>query len=96
MKLTVLGYLGGYPDAGHATSTYLIESGDYHLLMDLGSGGLLALEKVFDPLQLDAVLLTHYHHDHTADVGVLQYFYQLRKGNKKCRHCQFTGTQRIL
>jgi ribonuclease BN (tRNA processing enzyme) len=83
MKLTVLGYLGGYPDAGHATSTYLIESGDYHLLMDLGSGGLLALEKVFDPLQLDAVLLTHYHHDHTADVGVLQYFYQLRKGNKK-------------
>lgn len=46
MKLTVLGYLGGYPDAGHATSTYLIESGDYHLLMDLGSGGLLALEKV--------------------------------------------------
>ena len=35
MKLTVLGYLGGYPDAGHATSTYLIESGDYHLLMDL-------------------------------------------------------------
>ncbi|KLI74821.1 MULTISPECIES: MBL fold metallo-hydrolase [Lacticaseibacillus] len=83
MKLTVLGYLGGYPDAGHATSTYLVESGDYHLLMDLGSGGLLALEKVFDPLQLDAVLLTHYHHDHTADVGVLQYYYQLRKGDKK-------------
>lgn len=25
MKLTVLGYLGGYPDAGHATSTYLLK-----------------------------------------------------------------------
>ncbi|MGQ5377021.1 MBL fold metallo-hydrolase [Lacticaseibacillus paracasei] len=83
MKLTVLGYLGGYPDAGHATSTYLIESGDYHLLMDLGSGGLLSLEQQFDPLKLDAVLLTHYHHDHIADVGVLQYYYQLRKGDKK-------------
>ena len=82
MKLTVLGYLGGYPDAGHATSTYLIESGDYHLLMDLGSGGLLSLEQQFDPLKLDAVLLTHYHHDHIADVGVLQYYYQLRKGTK--------------
>lgn len=83
MKLRILGYLGGYPDKGIATSSYLLSSGGYNLLMDLGSGALLQLEKFLDPLQLDAVLLTHYHHDHTADVGTLQYYWQLRAGDKK-------------
>ncbi|WP_412990065.1 MBL fold metallo-hydrolase [Pediococcus siamensis] len=83
MKITVLGYYGGYPWNGDGTSAYLIQSGEYNLLMDCGSGALLALEKVLDPLQLDAVVLSHYHHDHTADVGVLQYYWQLREGDKK-------------
>ncbi|MCI1985690.1 MAG: MBL fold metallo-hydrolase [Lactobacillus sp.] len=83
MKLTILGYYGGYPDHGIGTSAYLVQSGDFNLLLDAGSGALLALESVLDPLQLDAVLLTHYHHDHTADFGVLQYYYQLHSGAKK-------------
>ncbi|WP_225046984.1 MBL fold metallo-hydrolase [Lacticaseibacillus kribbianus] len=83
MKLTILGYYGGYPDHGVGTSAYLVESGDYRLLMDCGSGALLALEAVCDPRSLDAVLLTHYHHDHAADLGVLQYYYQLHSGAKK-------------
>lgn len=83
MKLTILGYYGGYPDHGVGTSAYLVQSGDYNLLMDAGSGALLSLEKVLDPSLLDAVLLTHYHHDHVADFGVLQYYYQLHSGPKK-------------
>ncbi|MFD1431935.1 MBL fold metallo-hydrolase [Lacticaseibacillus yichunensis] len=83
MKLTILGYLGGYPANGIGTSAYLLESGDYHLLMDAGSGALIALEKVLPASALDAVLLTHYHHDHTADVGVLQYYCQLHQGPAK-------------
>ncbi len=82
VKLTVLGCYGGYPHNGVGTSSYLLTSGDYHLLVDCGSGALLALEKVLDPLQLNAVLLTHYHHDHTADVGVLQYLWQLKAGKR--------------
>ncbi|WP_283678907.1 MBL fold metallo-hydrolase [Lentilactobacillus sp. Marseille-Q4993] len=77
MKLTVLGYLGGFPDHGDGTSSYLIESAGFKLLVDCGSGALLSLEQVVDPLSLDAVLLTHYHNDHIADVGVLQYYWQL-------------------
>lgn len=82
MQLTVLGCYGGYPHNGIGTSSYLITSGDYHLLLDCGSGALLALEKQLSPLQLNAVLLTHYHHDHTADLGVLQYEWQLAQGEK--------------
>jgi len=82
MQLTILGCYGGYPHNGVGTSSYLLTSGDYRLLLDCGSGALLALEKVLDPLQLNAVLLTHYHHDHTADVGVLQYLWQLAAGAK--------------
>ncbi|KRL03004.1 MBL fold metallo-hydrolase [Liquorilactobacillus capillatus] len=77
MKITILGFYGGYPYAGKATSCYLVQSSGYNLLLDCGSGALLNLEKIIDPLQLDAVLLSHYHQDHIADVGVLQYYWQL-------------------
>lgn len=85
MKLTVLGYYGGYPANGVGTSSYLIESDGFRLLLDVGSSSLLALEKYVDPIKLDAVLLSHYHHDHIADLGVLQFTRLLKKdehGNK--------------
>ncbi|MBA1394328.1 MBL fold metallo-hydrolase, partial [Lactobacillus sp. XV13L] len=83
MKLTVLGYYGGYSYRGQGTSGYLLQDQGFNLLLDCGSGVLNSLESVLDPLQLDAVLLTHYHHDHTADLGVLQYYWQLKSGSKK-------------
>ncbi|CAH0418430.1 MBL fold metallo-hydrolase [Periweissella ghanensis] len=83
MKLTVIGACGGYPAKGQATSAFLLQSQGFNLLIDCGSGALLALQKVLSPLQLDAVLLTHFHADHVADVGVLQHFWQLAPGPKK-------------
>lgn len=85
MKVTILGYYGGYPTKGVGTSSYLIESDNFHLLLDAGSNSLLTLEKYVDPIDLDAVLLSHYHHDHTADLGVLQFTRLLKRdahGNK--------------
>ena len=79
MKLTILGYYGGYPTKGEGTSSYLLESDGYHLLLDAGSNSLLSLEKHVDPVELDAVLLSHYHHDHIADLGVLQFTRLLKK-----------------
>lgn len=77
MKLTVLGYLGAYPYAGQGTTGFLLQADDFNLLLDAGSGTLLQLEKNLEPLDLDAVILSHYHHDHIADLGVLQYYWQL-------------------
>ena len=83
MKVTVLGYYGGYPDNGIATSGYLIQTEKFNLLLDCGSGVLLELEKHLNPYNLDAVLLSHYHSDHIADVGVLQHYWQLAPNKLK-------------
>lgn len=77
MKLTVLGCLGAYPYKNQGTTSYLLQSEDFHLLIDAGSATLVKLEEHLDPLALDAVILSHYHHDHIADLGVLQYYWQL-------------------
>jgi len=79
MKLTILGFWGGYPTKNSGTSSYLLETENYHLLIDVGSASLIALEDHLDPLQLDAVILSHYHYDHIADLGVLQFTRQLKR-----------------
>ncbi|TFJ93549.1 MBL fold metallo-hydrolase [Lentibacillus salicampi] len=73
MKLTIIGFWGGYPAPDGATSAYLLEKDDFTLLIDIGSGSLSKLQSNKHVMDLDAVILSHYHHDHVADIGVLQY-----------------------
>lgn len=79
MKLTILGYSGAYPVQQSGTTAYLLESEGYHLAIDMGSGGFMSLKDEVDPLSLDALIISHYHGDHIADVGVLQYYRQLNQ-----------------
>jgi ribonuclease BN (tRNA processing enzyme) len=73
MKLTVIGQWGGYPKAGEASTGYLLEANGFKLLIDCGSGVLSHLQHHIEATELDAVLLSHYHPDHVADIGVLQH-----------------------
>ncbi len=73
MRLTIVGCWGGYPKANEASSGYLLEEDGYQLLIDCGSGVLSKLQNWIKPEQLDAVVLSHYHSDHIADIGVLQH-----------------------
>lgn len=73
MNLTVLGYWGAYPEKGEATAGYLLQTGKHNLLIDCGSGVLAQLFKYLTVDELDAVILSHYHYDHVADLGCLQY-----------------------
>lgn len=73
MKLTVIGHWGGYPKKNGATSGYLLEYDGFNLLVDCGSGVLSKLQSIIEPEELDAVIISHYHPDHTADIGVLQH-----------------------
>lgn len=73
MRITVLGCQSPYPGPGGATPGYLVETDTVRLLIDCGSGVLAQLSKYMPVYRLDALLLSHYHHDHIADLGVLQY-----------------------
>jgi ribonuclease BN (tRNA processing enzyme) len=73
MKLTVIGFWGGYPKKNGASSGYLLEHDGFQLLIDCGSGVLSKLQNIIQPEELDAVLISHYHPDHIADIGVLQH-----------------------
>lgn len=73
MKITVLGRWGAYPEAGEATSGYLLQTDKHNILLDCGSGVLANLLKHIRPEELDAVFVSHYHHDHSADLGCLLY-----------------------
>lgn len=73
MKLHILGVSGPFPESGGATSGYLLESCGTLLQLDLGSGVLGRLTALTPPESLSALLLSHWHFDHTADLAVLLY-----------------------
>lgn len=73
LKITTIGWWGAFPNAGEATSGYLLQSKDVNILVDCGSGVLSQLQKYINLQDLDAVVLSHYHWDHVADIGCLQY-----------------------
>ncbi|MEH7389188.1 MBL fold metallo-hydrolase [Bacillus sp. JJ1503] len=73
MNFTVIGQWGGYSKAGEASSGYLLEYDGFHLLIDCGSAVLSQLQRVLQPEELNGVIISHYHPDHTADIGVLQH-----------------------
>ncbi|WP_332629289.1 MBL fold metallo-hydrolase [Halalkalibacter flavus] len=80
MKVTVVGYWHAYPEHGEATSGYLVEEEDYKVLLDCGSGVLSSLQAYCQVTELDAIVLSHYHHDHQADIGAYQYAQIVHKG----------------
>ncbi|MGI5901296.1 MAG: MBL fold metallo-hydrolase [Desulfitobacteriia bacterium] len=73
MKITVLGFWGAYPKGGEATSGYLLQTAQHNILLDLGSGVLSKLFCRLQPEELDGVFISHFHHDHSADLGCLLY-----------------------
>ena len=68
MRLTILGNNGPFPAPGGATSGYLLSSGETRICFDLGSGTLSRLTALTPPEELTALVLSHWHYDHCADV----------------------------
>ncbi|MBT2570674.1 MBL fold metallo-hydrolase [Planococcus sp. ISL-110] len=73
MKIIPIGIWGGYPNKNEATSAFLIEQDGFRCLIDCGSGVLAAVQNYTELSELDAVIISHYHPDHVADIGVLQH-----------------------
>jgi ribonuclease BN (tRNA processing enzyme) len=79
-RMTVVGCSGSYPGPDSPASCYLVQAevGDrtWNLVVDLGNGALGALQRYVDPLDVDAVLISHLHADHCVDMTS---YYVLRK-----------------
>jgi ribonuclease BN (tRNA processing enzyme) len=72
MQLTVLGSAASFAGSGQACSGYLVEDEGTTLLVDCGNGALANAASVADVTSLDAVLISHMHPDHFADLYSLQ------------------------
>ena len=80
MRLTIIGCSGSFPGPDSPASCYLAdtehEGRTWRILLDLGSGALGALHRYADPLDVDAVFLSHLHPDHCSDIAG---YYVMRK-----------------
>jgi ribonuclease Z len=68
-RVTLLGTGVPIPSPERFGPSTLIEAGDQKLLIDAGRGAAIRLYQLHIPLgRLDALLLTHYHSDHTSGI----------------------------
>jgi ribonuclease BN (tRNA processing enzyme) len=68
VELTVVGCDGSWPGPGGTGSSYLLASGGFHLVLDLGGGALGRLQEHTGIADIGAVCVSHPHHDHYADL----------------------------
>jgi ribonuclease BN (tRNA processing enzyme) len=73
MEITVLGCGAAFPRAGGACSGFLVSTGDTHVWVDAGNGTFSNLQKHVSYRDVDALVITHGHSDHIADVMPLMY-----------------------
>lgn len=71
MRLTVLGGSGAWPAAGGGCSGYLVEQDGFRLLVDPGYATVPRLLGLLPAAEVDAVVVTHGHPDHCADLNPL-------------------------
>ncbi|TMM00856.1 MAG: MBL fold metallo-hydrolase [Actinobacteria bacterium] len=73
LHLTVLGKSPSWQDVGGACSGYLVQEGDFALLLDCGNGVFSKLRRFCDYVDVDAVLVSHLHADHFLDLVPFSY-----------------------
>ncbi len=73
LQLTVIGCSAAMPRPGGACSSYLLTYGAVHVLMDCGPDSLAILRGQINPRNLDAIVISHLHADHTLDLVPLAY-----------------------
>jgi ribonuclease BN (tRNA processing enzyme) len=79
MKLHILGCGDAFGSGGRNQSGYLVAAERRLFLLDCGPTTLLAMKRAgFDPLDLDAIFLSHLHGDHFGGIPFffIEYLYQ--------------------
>ncbi len=86
MSLTVIGCSAAAPRMGGACSSYLVGFGETRMLLDCGPASLSFLRQHLNPRNLDAVVLSHFHADHTLDLIPLRYLLKYGPPEAADRH----------
>ncbi|MFP7696600.1 MBL fold metallo-hydrolase [Trueperella sp. LYQ143] len=83
MKLTIIGCSGSMSGKNSPASSYLVQAqgrddagGErtWSLIMDFGPGAMGHLLRYVDPARIDAMMLSHLHADHCADIVGMQVY----------------------
>ena len=94
MDIYLLGTGTAVPVKNHSPAGLLVRAGDQNLLMDIGPGTLARLElsgTTYD--QLDALLLSHLHPDHSLDLATLLQVFNYAPGAERTRPFAITACQ---
>jgi len=77
LKITIIGDSSCIPDVRRETACFLING--KHLVDTGWCAALRMREQGFDPLALESIILTHFHHDHYIGLPQLLFYIGLRK-----------------
>ena len=91
MLLTVLGCSGSVPGPQSPASGYLLRAGDTTVVLDLGNGTFGSLQRYVDPFDIDALILSHLHPDHCADVSALTVYHRYHPASRARRKLAVHG-----
>ena len=71
MRLTIVGCSGSIPGPESLSSCYLLEHDGFRVVIDLGHGSLGVLQRHIALTDIDAIVLSHLHADHSIDLTAL-------------------------
>jgi ribonuclease BN (tRNA processing enzyme) len=92
MELFLLGTGTAIPVKLHSPAGLLVVAGGQPILLDIGPGTLGRLNQAgFAPSQLDHLLLTHFHPDHTLDLASLLQVFNYTPGAERTRPFSITA-----
>lgn len=80
LTLIPVGTGGAYSRQGEAQSCYLVRTPHHRVVFDLGSGAFNRLQAQCPPEELDAIVITHAHPDHCADLLALRVYLMIGPG----------------
>ena len=94
MKITVVGLWNSFPKNNEATSGYLLEKDGVTVLIDTGSGIAAHVQDYISIHDIHHIILTHYHHDHAADLEAFMLARRLAgRFNHRNQHLNLYGPE---